>query len=57
MTTDAKIRNLKPGREIEISRTVAGRVTVERSGDGWTLRFVRWTADGRTSTVFKTERF
>lgn len=52
---DSKIRNMKPGQSVEISRTTAGYCTVERSGDGRTLRFVRHI--GQTSTVFHTEAY
>ena len=52
---DKKINALKNGESIEISRTELGFVTVERSGDGQTLRFIRHT--GNTSTVFHSCKF
>lgn len=53
MNTDQKIRNLKPGWAVELSRTNAGFVEAQRSGDGKLVRFVRTI--GNTSTVFRTE--
>ena len=50
-----RIEALEPGEEMEISRAGEVRVTVERSSDGKTLRFVRHTADG--FTVFQTCNF
>ena len=46
MNNRNKIRTLKPGRSIELSRTTLGRVIAERSGDGRTLRIVRETTGG-----------
>ena len=46
MTTNERIQTLKPGRSIELSRSNAGRVIAERSGDGRTLRIVRETIGG-----------
>ena len=46
MTTNEKIQSLRPGRSIELSRSNAGRVIAERSGDGRTLRIVRETIGG-----------
>jgi hypothetical protein len=43
---DQIIGNLEPGQEAEISRYGGVWCTVERSGDGRTLRFVRHTATG-----------
>ncbi len=51
---DTKIDALRPGREMEISRTESGYCTAERSGDGKTIRFVRH--QGNMSTVFHTSR-
>ena len=48
---DAKIRNLKPGQEIEISRYGNTWVTVSRSGNGKVVSFVRHTMN--TDHVFK----
>lgn len=47
-----KISRLQPGEAVEISRTAAAFCTVERSGDGRTLRFVRHA--GNTQAVFLT---
>lgn len=54
-TTDQLIQNLQPGHEVQISEIGETRVTVERTGDGRWLRFVRHTASG--FQVFKTARF
>jgi len=43
---DRKIDNLKPSQSTEISRGDNGYCTVELSGDGKTLRFVRHTDRG-----------
>lgn len=50
---DPKIAALKPGRSVRLSGDDKKWVTVERSGDGKTLRFVRHTPDG--FEVFKTQ--
>jgi hypothetical protein len=52
---DKRIDALRPGQIIEISKTGMGRCTVERSGDGSQLRFVRHTTNGWT--VFKVCNF
>jgi hypothetical protein len=44
--------NLKPGQSRELSRIGTTRVTVERSGDGKVIRYVRHTPSG--FVVFKT---
>jgi len=51
---DRMITSLQPGQAVEISRTTAGHCTVELSGDGQTVRFVRHIGD--SSTVYKTCR-
>jgi hypothetical protein len=43
---DKKINSLKPGQSIELSRNEFAWVTVERSGDGKRVRFVRHTENG-----------
>ncbi len=55
MTLQDKINALKPGQEIRISGNSEAWTTVERSGDGKTLRYVRHTLQG--FDVFKTEKF
>lgn len=52
---DKIINNLNPGQSARISGDDKVWVTVERSGDGKVLRFVRNTA--AASTVFKTCKF
>ena len=52
---DQRISALKPGHEVRISGDDAIWVTVERSGDGKWLRFVRHTHSG--FTVFRQTRF
>ena len=42
---DSRINNLKPGQSIQISESNDQRVTVERSGNGKLIRFVRFTYD------------
>ena len=54
-TLDGRIDALTPGQEIRLSGDSAILTTVERSGDGKWLRFVRHTRRG--FTVFKTTRF
>lgn len=54
-TQDQRINRLEPGQEIRLSGTSDLWVTVERSGSGKWLRFVRHTPNG--FTVFKTTRF
>ncbi|GAB3767423.1 hypothetical protein GCM10028818_00140 [Spirosoma horti] len=51
LTLEQKINQLQPGQEIEISRTIAGYCTAERSGDGKTLHSIRYT--GNEWTVFR----
>ena len=46
MHIDEKINRLHPGQAFELSRSNGIVVTVERSGDGKRLRFVRQTKDG-----------
>ena len=46
MTTEQRISSLKPGQEIRISGDAKCWVTVERSGNGKTLRYVRNTKRG-----------
>ncbi|MBD2700176.1 hypothetical protein IC229_05985 [Spirosoma sp. BT702] len=53
---DATINQLQPSQEIEISRTETAYCTAERSGDGKTLRFIRYTENGKTWRVFKQSR-
>lgn len=55
MNTNQRIANLKPGQEIRISGDAKCWVTVERSGNGKTLRYVRNTARG--FEVFRTVAF
>ena len=55
MTTEQNISALKPGQELRISGDAKCCVTVERSGDGKTLRYVRNTTRG--FEVFRTVRF
>jgi hypothetical protein len=55
MNTDRIISELKPGQEARISGDAKCWVTVERSGDGKTLRYVRNTASG--FQVFRTVKF
>ena len=55
MTTEQNISALKPGQELRISGDAKCWVTVERSGDGKTLRYVRNTTRG--FEVFRTVRF
>ena len=43
---DQRINALRPGQEIRISGDDSIWVTVERSGDGKRLRFVRHTLEG-----------
>lgn len=54
-TVDQKIAKLEPGQSVEISRTDAGFVTAERSGDGEMIRFVRHI--GNVSSVFRATKF
>ena len=54
---DAKINQLQPGQEIEISRTEAAYCTAERSGDGKTLRYIRYTNGGNTWSVYHKASF
>jgi hypothetical protein len=51
----ATINSLRPGQETRISGDANCWVTVERSGDGKTLRYVRNTPAG--FVVFRTVRF
>jgi hypothetical protein len=55
MTTQQKINSLKPGRSMMISGNDDAWVTVERSGDGKTVRYVRHTPD--SFMVFRTVAF
>ena len=43
---DSRISKLKPGQSIEISRSNNQWVTVERSGNGRIIRFVRHNPNG-----------
>ena len=52
---DHLINQLNPGQPIELSRCGEVWVTVERSGNGKELRFVRHNSS--TSTVFRTTKF
>ena len=52
---DQIISKLNPGQSARVSGDDKVWVTVERSGNGKELRFVRHTAT--TSTVFKTCKF
>lgn len=52
---DKQINKLRPGQEIELSRSGNKRVTVERSGDGKVIRFVRY--EGDSWRVFRTREF
>ena len=54
-TIDQIIDTLRPGQEAEISRRGDIRCTVERSGDGRTIRFVRHRKDG--FEVFRTAKW
>jgi hypothetical protein len=51
---DKKIDTLEPGQAVRISGDSKIWVEVERSGDGQTVRFVRYTPD--SSTVFHTAK-
>lgn len=55
MTTDQTISTLNPGHSVRIGGDTKCWVTVERSGNGKTLRYVRNTANG--SIVFRTTAF
>ncbi len=55
LTLDQRINALAPGHSVEIGCGKISRVTVMRSGDGKTLKFIRHSGD--TSTVIKTCRF
>jgi hypothetical protein len=55
MTVDQKINALKNGQSIEISRVGETFCTVERSGKGDVVRFVRH--NGGTSEVYKTSKW
>lgn len=46
MNTDEKIRSLKPGGSVELSRSAAGRVVAERTSDGKSLVIVRENPNG-----------
>ena len=50
-----KIESLPPAGEVKLSEASGVTVKAERSGDGKTLRFVRYTKD--FWTVFKTCSF
>lgn len=52
---DHTINQLNPGQSLELSRCGDVWVTVERSGNGKTLRFVRHTPT--SSTVFRSTKF
>lgn len=52
---DAKINSLRPGGEMKLGGNKKVWTTVERSGDGKELRFVRHTPNG--FTVFKKQKF
>lgn len=54
-TVDSKINGLKPGQSVVVSQNGGITVTVERTGDGKRVKFVRHTASG--FVVFKTGRF
>jgi hypothetical protein len=54
-TTEQRINTLPPGRSLRLSGDTACWCTVERSGDGQWLRYVRHTPRG--FKVFKRERF
>jgi hypothetical protein len=41
-----EINNMKPGQSLKLGGNEKVWTTVERSGDGKTLRFVRHTANG-----------
>ncbi|MEM8604581.1 MAG: hypothetical protein AAGF24_12195 [Cyanobacteria bacterium P01_H01_bin.121] len=55
MTTDQIIAKLAPGQSAEISRVGETYCTVERTGNGNTIKFVRHTPSG--FTVFRTRQF
>jgi hypothetical protein len=55
MNTSQTISSLQPGQQARISGDSQCWVTVERSGDGMTLRFVRHTAHG--FYVFRSVKF
>lgn len=55
MNIDAKIRNLKPSQSVRLSGDAECWVMAERSGNGKTLRFVRFTKS--TQVVFHTVSF
>ncbi len=52
---DEKINSLRPGGEMKLGGNKKVWTTVERSGDGKELRFVRHTPKG--FTVFKKQKF
>jgi len=52
---DSRIADLEPGRSIEISKSGDVTVSVERSGNGKEIRFVRQTKNG--FEVFKKSKF
>jgi hypothetical protein len=54
-TIDQRINALKHGQSIEISRCNGIVCTVERSGDGKLVRFVRH--NGGKSEVYKTSKW
>lgn len=54
-TLDEIIQQLKKGQSIKISGNEINYCSVERSGDGKTLRFVRTL--GNIITVFKTIKY
>ena len=55
MTLDQQIAAMNPGQSIRISGNDQVWVTVERSGNGKSVSFVRHTQN--SSTVFKTSKF
>ena len=55
MTNDKRTASLKPGQSIRIGGDSKVWTTVERSGNGKTLRFVRHTPAG--SSVFRSVAF
>lgn len=55
MTIDQKINNLKAGESVRISEYNGIIVTVERSGNGKQVRFVRTSGD--TQVVFQVAKF
>lgn len=46
MTLDTRINQLQPGQSLQLGRTETCWTTVERTGDGKKLNFIRHTPNG-----------